>query len=111
LAYYRSDSGREPVSEWVDRLAARPRAKLLWVLARLAEDGLRMGPPWLRKLDDDIWEVRVTAGTEALRVLFCPVQAGRFLLLEAFAKKTAKTPERHLQAARTRLTRFRERRA
>ena len=103
LLFYAAGAGREPVAEWLDRLSVGQRAKVLWALQRLSEGGFALGPPWLRKLDEEIWEVRISSGKSAFRVLFAQIEANGFLLLEAFAKKTQKTPLRYLVTARGRL--------
>ena len=56
LEYFRTESGREEVAEWINNRPPPQRAKLFWVLERLAESGFALGPPWLKKLDDDIWK-------------------------------------------------------
>ena len=103
LLFYATAARREPVADWLDRLRVEQRAKVLWVLERLADSGFALGPPWLRKLDEEIWEVRITSGKSAFRVLFAQVASSELLLLEAFAKKTEKTPSRYLDTARKRL--------
>ena len=103
LAYYETDSGRQPVAGWIDGRSASERAKVSWILARLSESGFLLGPPWLKKLDDDIWEVRVRHAGSQLRVLFYLRRRDTFVLLHAFSKKTQTTPKRMLDTARARL--------
>ena len=61
-----------------------------------------LGMPLVRKMEADLWEVRIhlTRGRQA-RVLFT-IQEGEMVLLHGFLKKSQKTPERELQTARTR---------
>jgi phage-related protein len=103
VVYYRTDSGREPVAEWLDGRTSREQAKLFWALERLAESGFLLGPPWLKKLDDDIWEVRVQHGHLYARILFYERTKRVFVLLHAFAKRSQRTPKRKLHTARARL--------
>ena len=104
LIYYETDNGRQPVAEWIDSRPVAQQAKIFWVLTRLSESGYLLGPPWLRKLDDDIWEVRIQYSGEHLRVLFYERDPGVFVLLCAFSKKAKKTPKQKLDTARARLT-------
>jgi len=64
-----------------------------------------------RHLRGEIWEVRAFSETKGYRILFAPEGSkGRILLaLDAFAKKTQKTPERLLQLAERRLADWRRR--
>lgn len=103
LEYFRTDSGREPVAEWLDDRPLGLRAKLFWLLKRLAESGFSLGPPWLTKLDDEVWEVRLKFGGTFPRVLFYQASEDVLVLLLAFSKKTNKTPRSKLQTARTRM--------
>ncbi len=87
-----------------------PDADAAEVLAAMKEvrlEGLRAA----RHLHGDIYEVRAESATQAFRVLFAP--EGRYgqvlLALEAFSKKTQKTPKRFLELADRRLRDWRER--
>ena len=72
-----------------------------------AREGLRFA----RHLRGDIWEVRVEAESKAFRVLFSPeAKFQRVLLaLEAFTKKSQKTPARTIELAERRLSDWRSR--
>jgi phage-related protein len=72
-------------------------------MARIASDGLRSTDA--RKLRGRIWEVRVEQKDVIHRILFASVGArGRVLLsLEAFVKKTKKTPPARIDLAESRL--------
>lgn len=103
LQYFRTDSGREPVAEWLDNRPVRLRAKLFWLLKRLAESGFSLGPPWLAKLDDEVWEARLKYAGTFSRILFYQATEDVLVLLLAFSKKTKKTPRSKLQTARRRM--------
>ena len=103
VLYYQNESGREPVAEWIDNRSVREQVKLFWVLERLAESGFSLGPPWLKRLDDDIWEVRLKYGGALPRILFYQRDKHTLVLLEAFSKKTKRTPKRRLDTARARM--------
>ena len=109
LEYFRSESGREEVAEWIDNRPPSQRAKLFWVLERLAESGFALGPPCLKKLDDEIWEIRVQAANLCLRVLLYARNQKVLVLLLAFAKKSRRTPKRKIDTARARMMRDWER--
>jgi phage-related protein len=109
VQYFRTDRGQEPVAEWIDNRPLRQQAKLLWALERLSESGYQLGPPWLKRLDDDIWELRVRTRECLARVLFYERARRVYVLLHAFAKKTQRMPSRMLQTARGRMMRDCER--
>jgi hypothetical protein len=66
------------------------QAHVVAAMKEVAREGLRVA----RHLRGDIWEVRVAADTKAFRVLFSPEGESQqvLLALEAFRKKTQKTP-------------------
>ena len=96
--FYRSESGREPVREWLRRLPVKDR-KIL------GEDIKDVGFSWpigmslVRALGGGLWEVRssLTRG-RICRVLFC-VEEECMILLHGFVKKTQNTPQRDIELA------------
>lgn len=76
-------------------------------MQEVRDEGLRAA----RHLDGDIWEVRVDGDRVIYRVLFAEEGTrGRILLaLEAFTKKTQRTPPAAIALAKRRLTDWRKR--
>jgi phage-related protein len=99
--FYRSDTGREPVREWLLRLDAADR-KIIGTDIKDVEFSWPIGKPLIDSLGEGLWEVRssLLRGRIA-RVIFC-VTRGHMVLLHGFIKKTRKTPERDLELARER---------
>lgn len=73
----------------------------------VAREGLAMA----RHVRGEIYEMRTFTDTQSFRILFAPEgKKGRVLLaLEAFSKKTQKTPDRLLKLAERRLADWRMR--
>ena len=96
--FYRSDSGREPVREWLKGLEAEDR-KVIGEDIKDVEFSWPIGMPLVGSLGRELWEVRsrLPRGRIA-RVLFC-VEQGRMVLLHGFIKKTQKTPQHDLDLA------------
>lgn len=101
VRFYRSDSGREPVRDWLRKLSRNDRKKIGQDIATL-QLGWPLGMPLARKLEPAIWEVRTRLGNSIARVLFTASEDS-IVLLHAFIKKTEKTPGRDLRIARRRL--------
>jgi phage-related protein len=96
--FYRSDSGREPVREWLRGLQPHER-KVLGEDIKDVECSWPIGMPLVRSLGRDLWEVRSSLpGGRIARVLFC-IQRGGMILLHGFIKKTQKTPQRDIDLA------------
>lgn len=99
--FYRSESGKEPVRDWLKSLPQEDRQTLGHDIG-LAEFGWPIGMPLCRPLGGGLWEIRsnLTHGRLA-RVIFCVAQ-GHMLLLHGFIKKTQKTPTPDLTLAKKR---------
>jgi phage-related protein len=99
--FFRADSGREPVREWLKSLQPADDRKIIGDDIRAVEFGWPIGMPACRSLGEGLFEVRssLTTGRVA-RVIFYIDVRGRMALLHAFIKKTQKTPASELAIAR-----------
>lgn len=100
VVFYRLDSGREPVREWLRNLD-REAKKAIGDAVKTLQFGWPLGMPLVRKLGPDLWEVRSRMNQGIARVLFTVV-ARQIVLLHGFVKKTQKMPGRELALARRR---------
>jgi phage-related protein len=100
--FYRTDSGREPVREWLKNLPQADR-RILGEDIKDVEFAWPLGLPLVRSLGRELWEVRssLTNGRIA-RVIFC-VSDGQMVLLHGFIKKTQKTPPHEIELALRRM--------
>lgn len=99
--FYRSDSGREPVRDWLSTLSRNDRKIVGRDIATL-QLGWPLGMPLARKLGPRLWEIRTRLNNSIARVLFT-VKEDSIVLLHGFIKKAQKTPIRDLKLARRRL--------
>jgi len=85
----------------LERLSDDDAAAVLDAMRVVRDEGLTAA----RHLDDEIWEVRVDGMRVIYRVLFAPQGSkGQVLLsLEAFKKKTQRTPRERIAVAKRRL--------
>ena|ERR1035438_4543657 len=96
--FYRSDSGREPVREWLRGLEPDDR-KVIGEDIKDVEFSWPIGMPLVRSLQRELWEVRSSLpGGRTARVIFC-VEQDSMVLLHGFMKKTQKTPQHHVDLA------------
>jgi len=96
--FYRSESGREPVREWLKSLQPEDR-RVIGEDIKDVEFSWPIGMPLVRSLGRELWEVRsgLPHGRIA-RVIFC-VEPDCVVLLHGFIKKTQKTPQREIDLA------------
>lgn len=96
--FYRLESGREPVREWLKSLDADDR-RIIGEDIKDVEFSWPIGMPVVRSLGREIWEVRsnLPHGRTA-RLLFC-VEHKCMVLLHGFLKKTQQTPKQDIDLA------------
>ncbi|MBP3723242.1 MAG: type II toxin-antitoxin system RelE/ParE family toxin [Selenomonadaceae bacterium] len=103
IVFYEDNQGKKPAREYLKALkkkkdkASRIKAdKITQYLHYLRTDGTFIGQPVVKHIEGDIWELRPAKD----RIFFVVYHKGVFVLLHAFTKKTAKTPEKELERAR-----------
>jgi phage-related protein len=103
IIFYRTESGKCPVEEFLDSLHSKEAQKVTWVL-RLIEELPRIPSQYFKKLinTDDIWEVRVVLGKNIFRILGFWDGSRLIVLTHAFQKKTQKTPQQAIKIAEAR---------
>jgi len=104
VRFYRTDSGKEPVREWLKKLGSEDR-KIVGNDLQSLEFGWPIGMPLCRPISSHkgLWELRSNLSSGRIsRVLFS-VSKNRLILLQAFIKKTRKTPVQDLKLAITRM--------
>ena len=101
VRFFRSDSGNEPVRDWLKELSPADR-KTIGEDIKTVQYGWPLGMPLVRKLDKDLWEIRIHLQDRIARVLFT-VSNNVIVLLHGFIKKSQSTPQPDLQLAMKRL--------
>lgn len=100
VRFYRADSGREYVREWLKSLPNKAK-KTIGEDIKTVQLGWPLGMPLVKHMGDRIFEVRSTIPDGIARVLFV-VKDLEMILLHGLIKKTDKTPEKELEIARKR---------
>ena len=106
VAFYESDEDGSPVEVFLDALDPPRRAKVLAVIRLLEEQGPTLPFPYASQVRGRLRELRAHFGREHYRVLYFGAPARVFVLLHAFGKRTAQTPERDIALAKERLQRY-----
>src|SRR3989344_6951107 len=105
IDYYESSSGRKPVREFIEHLAEKSRSRVYYSLELLAEFGINLQAPHVKKLvGTPLWELRIL-GETAVRFFYFAKTGQSFLLLHGFVKHQQKTPPKEIKIA---LKRFKE---
>lgn len=100
--FYRLDSGKEPVREFLLDLG-KPDSATIGSDIKTVEMGWPVGMPVCKPLGSGLWEVRSDiSGGRIARIIFC-IHEERMGLLHGFVKKTQRTPKPDLDLAKTRM--------
>ena len=101
VRFFKTDGGTEPVRIWLRELSATDR-KTIGEDIKTVQFGWPLGMPLVRKLDKDLWEIRIHLDGRIARVLFT-VSNGKIVLLHGFIKKSQATPQPDLKLAKDRM--------
>ncbi|WP_223176125.1 type II toxin-antitoxin system RelE/ParE family toxin [Sulfurimonas lithotrophica] len=105
--FYKTDSGNEPVREWLKSMDIEDR-KVIGEDIKTAEFGWPVGMPLIKKIDSKykLWEVRTNLnGNRIARVIFT-IYKDCMILLHGFIKKSQKLPQKDKELAIERSKKF-----
>ena len=103
IKFYKKQNKRNPVEEFLDSLNAKQAKKVTWVL-QLVEELDKIPRQYFKKLvnTDDIWEIRVRIGYDAIRLMGFFDEGTFIILTNGFMKKSQKTPKVEIALAEKR---------
>ena len=70
--------------------------KIVSYINQLSKNGLRLGEPYIKYLEDNIWELRPLKN----RILFANYCDNKFIILSIFIKKTRKVLQKEIKKAK-----------
>ncbi|MCL2657672.1 MAG: type II toxin-antitoxin system RelE/ParE family toxin [Betaproteobacteria bacterium] len=106
VRFFKTDTGVEPVRDWLKSLSATDR-KTIGGELKTVQFGWPLGMPLVRKMERDLWEVRIHLEGRIARVMFT-VSSQVMVLLHGFIKKSQSTPKEDLSLAKSRLKQMKE---
>lgn len=103
IRFYKTQSGKIPVKDFLDSLSSKHAQKIAWVL-ELIEKLDQVPIQYFKKLinTDDIWEVRARIGSNSFRLLGFIDDEKFVILTNGFSKKSQKTPKQEIDLAEQR---------
>lgn len=102
VIYYKNESGRCFVKEFIDSLSPKTQSKVFWTLKLLRESSV-LKRPYFGNIEtsDGIREVIVDSGSNTFRILFFFDGGNIVVLTNGFIKKTEKTPQAEIKKSET----------
>ena len=105
VRFFATDSGNEPVREWLKTLPASER-RTIGEDIKTVQFGWPLGMPLVRKMAKDLWEVRIHLMDRIARVLFTVV--GHTMCVTArLHQEVPSPPPEELDVAKRRLQQLR----
>lgn len=92
IEYVELPNGRTPAREFVDSLDDKAAARIDAFIDRLRIYGNRMQGKFVKKLTDEVFELRVKQFDRIFRVLFFYQPGMLIVITSGFQKKTEQTP-------------------
>ena len=112
IIFYKDKSGNSPtwnyildLSQRTDKNSRIKSKKINDYIQALQTYGKRVGEPYIKHLDGEIWELRPLRD----RFLFAAWLDGGFIILHHFVKKTQKAPPREIEQAKRNLKDYTQR--
>lgn len=110
IIFYKTQSGKSPITEFLDSLNSKQVKKVTWVLS-LVESQTRVPAEYFKKLTgtSDLWEIRIQSGSDIFRLLGFMDEGELVILTNGFKKKSQKTPANEIKIAELRKTDYLQR--
>jgi len=109
VIYYKTLHGEKPVYEFIQHLDETSKAKIINVINLLAQYGVAVKGPHIKKLrGTNLWELR-TVGKDNIRIFYVTWTGKTFLLLHGFKKKKQKTATKEIAIALKRFENYKAR--
>lgn len=93
-------SVKQDIYEWPESILA----KFIWISEALELFGpTKLGMPHVKPMGQGLFEIRAKGKDGIGRALYCTLINKKIVILNAFIKKTEKTPQRELELAKNRM--------
>lgn len=102
IVFYRTQTGREPVREYLSGLALLDRAAIADVLDAIQEHGLDAPGVRFKQIRGKLWEFHVEAGASH-RIFYVVVTVQMMVLLHGYKKQSQKAPKKEIKVAERRM--------
>jgi phage-related protein len=99
VIFYMDKNGNEPVKDFILEQPDGAIAEILHVFRLLYEFNISLGQPYVEKVKDKIWALRIQHGSDYYRILYFTSSGKKFILLHAVKKKGNKLQNSDIEIA------------
>ena len=100
IEFYRLESGKSPVEDFLDSLNSKMRNKAVRSLELLEEFGNTLREPNSKAMGDGLFELRIKFSSDITRIFYFFYVKNKIVLTKGFVKKTQRTPSAEIELAR-----------
>lgn len=99
---YTRPNGHNEFEEFYNSLPVKDRNKLRATIEMIEEAGIQVAIQleWVKKLDNEINEIRSKVSSNIQRALYFHVKNNQYIITHGFTKKTQKTPIKEIERAK-----------
>lgn len=105
IEFYQKENGKIPVSDFLQSLPPKLRAKAIKDIDLLEEQGSALREPHVKSIRGEknkgLYELRIKFASDIARIFYFTYYNNKFILLHGFIKKTLITPPREIERARS----------
>ena len=100
IVFYRTETGKCPVEEFLNSLPPKETQKVAWVL-RLIQELNKVPSQFFKKLTDseEIWECRIQIRSKAYRIFSFFFDGDTLVLTHGYSKKSQRTDVKQIKRA------------
>lgn len=100
IEFYRLESGKSPVEDFLDSLNSKMRNKAVRSLELLEEFGNTLREPNSKAMGDGLFELRIKFSSDITRIFYFFYVKNKIVLTNGFVKKTQRPPPAEIELAR-----------
>lgn len=101
VKFFQTSRGDFPVKDFIEEQDESTGTKLTSAIDLLETDGPFLKPPYIKKLQDKLYELRIS-GKVTIRIFYTMIN-NEYYLLHAFKKQSQKTPRKEIKIALDRM--------
>jgi phage-related protein len=99
VVYFKQNSGKEPVRQYIDKLPKDLAATVLASLKDLEEHGLKNTLVICRQIEGKLWEIKISSQ----RIFYVLLEGPTMVLPHAYKKQGQKAPKKEISLAERRM--------
>ncbi|QUS55631.1 type II toxin-antitoxin system RelE/ParE family toxin [Pseudovibrio brasiliensis] len=96
--FFKTDSGNEPVRDWVLSLSLDDKKQIGKSILKI-EMGWPIGMPYCRPMQNGLFEVRCNLESKRIARILFTIENNQMVLLHGLVKKAQKTPKQDIDLA------------